>query len=187
MKKDIELFIHKFKKNNMNIYENNPKNNFKQYYIDCLDIINKISKIEDKINLIEFKENYILCKYNISDENINKPIQLLNCFDEKFMKEYEEECKKKGLEVLAIEINEKEIKECCELYLNDKKIDFNFKYIFNKSGEYNLKFNFNKLLTNISYLFYDITQLTSLDLSNFNTNKITSMRSMFSECSSLII
>ena len=56
MKKDIELFINKFKKNNMNIYENNSKNNFKQYYIDCLDIINKISKIEDKINLIEFKE-----------------------------------------------------------------------------------------------------------------------------------
>ena len=51
MKKDIELFMNKMKnnKNNMNIYENNPKYNFKQYYIDCLDIINKISKIEDKI------------------------------------------------------------------------------------------------------------------------------------------
>ena len=50
MKKDIELFINniKLKKKNMNIYENNPKYNFKQYYIDCLDIINKISKIEDK-------------------------------------------------------------------------------------------------------------------------------------------
>ena len=83
MKKDIELFKNKMKnnKNNMNIYENNIKYNFKQYYIDCLDIINKISKIEDKINLIEFKENYILCKYNVLDENINKPIQILNCLD----------------------------------------------------------------------------------------------------------
>ena len=41
------------------------------------------------------------------------------------MKEYEEECKKERLEVLVLEINEKEIKEYSELYLNDKKIDFN--------------------------------------------------------------
>jgi hypothetical protein len=41
------------------------------------------------------------------------------------MKEYEEECKKERLEVLGLEINEKEIKEYSELYLNDKKIDFN--------------------------------------------------------------
>ena len=40
-------------------------------------------------------------------------------------KEYEEECKKERLEVLGLEINEKEIKEYSELYLNDKKIDFN--------------------------------------------------------------
>ena len=139
MKKDIELFINKFKKNNVNIYENNSKNNFNHYYIDCLDIINKISKIEDKIKFMEFKENNILCKYIISNENINKPIQILNCLDEKHMKEIEEECKKEGIEVFGYEVNEKEIKECCELYLNDKKIDFNFEYIFNKSEEYNLK------------------------------------------------
>ena len=79
MKEDIKLFIDKFKNNNKNIYENNSKNNFKQYYIECLDIINKISKIEDKIKFMEFKENYILCKYNISEDNINKPIKILNC------------------------------------------------------------------------------------------------------------
>ena len=81
--------------------------------------------------------------------------------------------KKERLEVFGLEINEKEIKEYSELYLNDKKIDFNFKYILNKNREYNLKFDFNKLLDNISYLFFDITQLTSLDLSNFNTNNVT--------------
>ena len=65
------------------------------------------------------------------------------------MKEIEEE----GIEVFEYEINEKEIKECCELYLNDNKIDFNFEYIFNKSGEYNLKIKFKKILNNSSFIF----------------------------------
>ena len=53
--------------------------------------------------------------------------------------------KKKGFKVFRLKINEKEIKECCELYLNDNKIDFSFMYKFNKSGEYyNLTIIFKK-------------------------------------------
>ena len=35
------------------------------------------------------------------------------------------------------------------------------------------------------FIFYKVNQLTSLDLSNFKSNNITTMRSMFNECSSL--
>ena len=37
----------------------------------------------------------------------------------------------------------------------------------------------------MSDLFYDCSSLTSLNLSNFNTNNVNDMRYMFSYCSSL--
>jgi surface protein len=47
--------------------------------------------------------------------------------------------------------------------------------------------HFNKFNENISlyYLFYNNKYITSIDLSNFDTSKITSMSEMFSSCSSL--
>ena len=40
-------------------------------------------------------------------------------------------------------------------------------------------------MKNMSYMFYKCSSLTSLNLSNFNTNKVNNMDSMFSHCSSL--
>ena len=37
----------------------------------------------------------------------------------------------------------------------------------------------------MSYMFSGCSSLTSLDLLNFNTNKVTNMNNMFSKCSSL--
>ncbi len=48
--------------------------------------------------------------------------------------------------------------------------------------------NFNtSKVTNMSYMFYDCNSLTSLDLSNFDTSNITNMFSMFYDCSSLTL
>ena len=38
----------------------------------------------------------------------------------------------------------------------------------------------------MSYMFYECSSLTSLNLSNFNTNNVNDMSYMFSFCSSLI-
>ena len=38
----------------------------------------------------------------------------------------------------------------------------------------------------MSYIFYDSSSLTSLNLSNFNNNNVKDMSRMFSDCSSLI-
>ena len=46
--------------------------------------------------------------------------------------------------------------------------------------------NFNtSKVTDMSYMFYDCTKLTSLDVSNFNTSKVTNMSYMFYDCTSL--
>ena len=45
-------------------------------------------------------------------------------------------------------------------------------------------FNTNNV-NNMSHMFSNCSSLTSLNLSNFNTNNVTDMRSMFYNCSSL--
>ena len=40
--------------------------------------------------------------------------------------------------------NEKEIKENCEIRINDKIIPFSYFYKFNKKGKYNIKYIFKK-------------------------------------------
>ena len=72
-----------------------------------------------------------------------------------------------------------------DIYINDKKIEFNTKYISNETGQIKVKFIFHKLLTNISFLFYGCSSLASIDLSSFNTTNVTNMSIMFSKCSSL--
>jgi len=49
---------------------------------------------------------------------------------------------------------------------------------------FNNNFNTSKV-TNMSWMFFNCTSLTSLDLSNFNTSNVTNMSWMFYKCSSL--
>jgi len=99
-------------------------------------------------------------------------IRILNCFEEA----------KKDHSYLEGINNKKEIKEN---YLNENKIDFCFKYKFDKEGKYTFKFIFKKPLININYIFYECNKLLSIDLSNFNTKNINDISWMFYNCSSL--
>ena len=80
--------------------------------------------------------------------------------------------------------NEEEIKDC-EIFINDKKINFTYYYKFLSAGNYIIKYKFKKLLKITNFMFADCNSLISLDLSNFNTQNITDMSSMFSNCKSL--
>ena len=134
------------------------------------------------LNNIKEQLNEINCIY--IPENNEKEINLLhdyNLYINKFInKEYE---KKEYLEVK--DMNKKLFKESIDLYVNDKKINFDFKYKIKDSKEIKVKFIFKQKLTNLSYMFYDCSSLKSIDLSSFNTNNVTNMRSMFEYCSSL--
>ncbi len=129
-----------------------------------------------------FYENYILCTYNILEKNLNNHIQILNCLNKKTEIEIEKDNK---INQNQLQINEKEIKNYCELFLNNKKINFCLQHKFNKKGENTLKIQFNKVLENSSLLFFKCSLLSSLDFSHFDSSKITKMNYLFSECSSL--
>ena len=78
-------------------------------------------------------------------------------------------------------INEKNI----EIYINNKKIKFNYKYKSNERGEIKVKFIFNKLLTSTFSMFRGCSSLQSIDLSSFNTTNVKDMSCFFYDCSSL--
>ena len=156
-------------------------------------ITDNIKKIGNELNQIKFNSEYSLKDKNNSNSNNNdnspkneiictynkqeNEIDLLHNYnlifkDEKIRKQYLEG---------KNNINEKNI----DIYINDKKIPFNYKYKSNEKGDIKVKFIFNKLLTNTCFMFSRCSSLTSIDLSSFNSSNINDMVGMFSDCSSL--
>jgi len=80
--------------------------------------------------------------------------------------------------------NEEELKKC-EIEINEKKIPFSYKYLFNKEGKYTIKYSFKNNLTNICCMFYDCSSLSKLDFSNFNTEDVIIMSDLLESCTSL--
>ena len=135
-------------------------------------MINKEGKIIYDIN------NYIIAEFDIKKDNQN--VRIINSYEQcnredPFRKYYKKEYE-----------NEKEIKENCEIRIEDKIIPFSYFYKFNKKGKYNIKYIFKKKLTKLDYMFRDCSFLTNINLSYFNTNNVTNMRWIFCGCSSLI-
>jgi len=133
------------------------------------DLLDKfeMSKMPYKFNFnlekyipLEAKENYIIAEYDITNNDINKNIRILNCDDS----------------------NKIEISQKCQIYVNKLKINFSFQCKFNKPGKYIFKFLFNGLLTNAKNLFYKCDKLVHVSFEKFNTKYITDMSDMFNTC-----
>ena len=186
IKSNIEELINKIKliKGNSSIYENDQNNNYKQYLIDYLEVLTK--KLEINANLVNInltplkKENNIVCEYDIKKGKDDKEDYLNQRIINSF-----EEAKRNRSWIKEGTNNENEIKKNCELYLDNNKIDFSYKYEFPKDGKYTIQIIIKKPLSNTNHMFFTLKKLTSLDLSNFNTNNVKDMSDMFSECSSL--
>ena len=72
-----------------------------------------------------------------------------------------------------------------ELYINNKKYKFCRSFKANKEGINNIKLKFLVEIKDCSYMFFDCSELMSIDLSSFITNNLTNMRGMFYLCRSL--
>ena len=123
--------------------------------------------------------NEIICIF-IPDKN-NKEINILHDYNEDVNEWDNENMKKEYLEAKII--NKKLFEENIDIYVNSKKINFDYK--INESREAKVKFKFKKLLTKTSYMFYKCSSLKSIDLSAFNTSNVNNMSNMFCNCSSL--
>ena len=124
-------------------------------------------------------KNEIICTYNKKDKK--DPIKLL--FDFNFEKKEIEDTQeiKELYEEAKNNINGKNI----EIYINDKKIEYNAAYDSDEIGLITVKFKFNKFLTSIGWMFNSCSSLESIDLSSFQTSSVSDMGYMFCGCSSL--
>ena len=133
------------------------------------DAIKKIYEYNNYFNKNEIEATYI---------KNEKEINILHNYD--LEEDLLDEIKESYLEAKK-DINSENI----EIFINGKKIQFDFNYTSNETGEIKVKFKFKKLLTNTSYLFYKCSSLKSINLSSFKTTNIKSMISMFEYCHSL--
>ena len=143
-------------------------------------LIKEFSKIKKNLLLIDKDRyninNYIIGEFDIKVDNQNT--RIINSyaqsnregkFDE-YLEKYE---------------NEIEIKDNCEIRINNELIPFSYFHKFNKKGKYILKYTFILDITKTNYMFSDCSSLKNINLSNFNTNNVTNMIGMFSGCLSL--
>ena len=97
----------------------------------------------------------ILAEFNIKKGNEKN--RIINSYQQYYKKHSYDEYKKE---------NEKEIKENCEIKINDNKIPFCYFYKFSKNGKYTIKYIFKKYMTKLDYMFSECSSLTNLNLSN---------------------
>ena len=142
---------------------------------------NKIKKIMNIFKKMNNKySNYIIAEIEIKEGDLNKNIRIINSFEQcKKEEEWEDEdddCKCE---------NEKEIKENCEIKINDEIIPFSYFHKFSKIGKYKIQYSFKNNLTRLSCMFQGCKALTNMNLSNFKSQDVTNMVSMFRDCDSL--
>jgi len=127
---------------------------------------NKKNKNKNKIEII----------LDIKNEDLNKKIYFLDNLDFS-----DDLVHNKKLEESLIELNNENVL----LYINDEKNDFSHYFIPKKEGQYTIKLEFNIKMKNCCQMFHGCYNIINLDLSNFNTEKVTDMKYMFSGCYNL--
>ena len=171
----LNAILNDIKQKSSKIADLTKINNFIKPNQSSKNLLLSFNKNENNKTLYEFK-NKIICVYNKKDK---EPIKLLHDF--KLDAEDWDDESKILYEKAKKNINENNI----EMYINNKKIKFNYKYESDVIGQIKVKFKFKKLLTSTSYMFYECTSLESMDLSAFNTINVNSMRYMLYDCFSL--
>ena len=136
---------------------------------------NKRPNIEEIYNYIENEiKNEIICVYNKKEED---GIDILHDYKLDYVENYYKESYNEAKN----NINEENI----EIYVNGKKIKFNYIYETEEIGLIKIKFKFKKLLTSTAFMFSYCKFLESIDVSSFNTNNVIDMSFMFTYCESL--
>ena len=173
------------------INENNIENKIKNIMniYDKININNHKNVCEKKINSNSPKliyNNFISADINIEFQNINQEIRIINSFEQSKLEhnnsnsQYDDYWKKIKNE--NDYFNEKELKNKCIIKINDDIIPFSFFHKFSKIGKYKIQYIFVKNMKNINCMFADCNFLKNIDLSNFNSDSITSMDKLFFNC-----
>ena len=158
--------------------------NFNNIIINDINNIDNEQKIENKFNNIfniynQINKNEIKLLVKIEKKDINKKVYFLDNTDGK-VPIYANDLEEHHHDFLK-ELNETNV----ELYINNIKNKYQKYFIPKKEGIYEIILKSNILLTDTSYMFARCSNIINIDLSSFNTKRITNMYSMFACCSNL--
>lgn len=139
----------------------------------------KTNKIFEENKSKEIKENSISISIEVKHQEIGKNVSflcgrnILYGFDPKYRPINNRE---------DIDIFENIKKDDIEIYINNKKYNFQRSFIPTESGFYSIKLKFNFAMEDCRFMFRDCENITRIDLSKFNSKKVTNMSSMFYRC-----
>jgi len=160
--------IKEYNNNNYICYENNIIYEGIIILQDNLKLIGLIiGNLYQSIIMVINKINYIKGIYEIKKDYIGKNIQIINNQNNK-----------------AKIINEEILRKIKIIIEGEIKMNI-LKYTFTKEGLYRIYIFSEDILNNLSYMFRKCSGLKELDLSSFNTSKVTNMESMFEGCPGL--
>ena len=120
------------------------------------------------------KNNQIIVKINVDNENVNKEIYF---FDNK------EIIDKDGYKIIHENLNEI-TEDNATIFINDKQEKYSKYFIPKEKGDYEIKISFkqNFYITDCSYMFSGCEYISFIDLSLLKTDKIKNMSFMFADC-----
>ena len=144
---------------------------------DGNNINNEENKINDNKKEDKKCSNFIFGKIKIKDE-LNQ--RIINSY-ENMKNEY----KNWDWDNIRAVNNEEDIKNC-EIFINGKKIKFDYFYKFPFEGEFAIIYKFQNILKSTNFMFANCNSISFLDFSNFDSTLVTNMRSMFNNCESLV-
>ena len=136
------------------------------------------------LNIIKFIMKFIIM-LNLFILTTNKLSDLILYHDSKIT------LKVKGIGNSTIFVNKtkynfKNINYLKEVHINEiQQSSIEYKYYFNKEDN-SLELILNETINNCENMFRDCSNITEINLSNFNTSQVTNMSFMFSGCSNLI-
>lgn len=178
------LLIKNFKIIGMHSQRVNSNSGKGVFIYDAIDLFNKKynqsmnKKIKSKEeNEVKEKMNQITLTIRIdNDSELNKDIYFLYNVNEI-------ESKNEEINNVINRLND----ENTQLFIDNTKLNFTNFYKFDKKGKHKIKIIFNNEvnISDCSYMFYKCEYITSINLSNFNSNNVTNMKYMFSKCTKL--
>ena len=147
-------------------------------------VLKIFKKEDDNDNIFTSKDN----KYKISiefDENNNPKIVYQNETENE--PKLEDKLKLKDQKYALFEIKTQEREDTVYLYCSDVESSWNFEGIFSYKDHKSISVIACDTLnvTDMTNMFNRCSNLTKLDLLNFNTKNVTDMKFMFSKCSNL--
>ena len=147
-----------------------------------IEKIGKIGNLGKKENLICIQvidiNSYIICEFDVEDNNSD--IRIINSY---------EECKRElliGERENDYEFqNEEELKENCQIKIDEQIIPFSYLHKFNEKGKHVIQYSFFKNPTKINHLFCLCKSLKFVDFTNFDSKNVVNMSNLFSTCTKL--